>query len=317
MPPLVETGGLISSGLKPRGGGAFGSGGGILPDRSTSRDASIAACICAGVGRLFGILADEAFDHLALALDGGAIERVPASCTSMVLLETFASAPRFEQRRDRRGAVRRRREDQRRLFPFGFARVDVGLGVGQQVDHVGAAGQRRQVHRRGAARIRLRVDVGAGLDQRLRHGGAAGLGGEVERRVEADARHRRHVGAGVDQDLGQFRVTALGGPVQRASCRRPAPRRRPTPCLISDVHRRPCRRAWRRRPAASVDCAAPNETVRSARRHELNTQQALHHVASPTALRRTVAGAALRDRLLAGAVAERLDVFHAEPVRRA
>ena len=94
MPPLVETGGLISSGLKPRGGGAFGSGGGILPERSTSREASMAACICAGEGRWPESLPTK--PSITLRWRSTAA-RSSALCfdTSMVLLETFASAPRF------------------------------------------------------------------------------------------------------------------------------------------------------------------------------------------------------------------------------
>src|SRR5687767_829896 len=94
MPPLADTGGLISSGLKPRGGGAFGSGGGMTPDRSSSRDASIAACICAGVGRLAESLPTKPSITLRWR-STAARSNWPCLVTSMVLVARFGSAPRL------------------------------------------------------------------------------------------------------------------------------------------------------------------------------------------------------------------------------
>ena len=121
------------------------------------------------------VLADEAFDHLALFFGGGAIERAELRDVDHLGGDRRIGAAR-EQRLDGLGAIQARRENQRRLAGFGFLGVDVGLGVGQQVITSALPDEAARCSGVTPLLVVARVDVGAGLDQRLRHGGAARTG---------------------------------------------------------------------------------------------------------------------------------------------
>jgi hypothetical protein len=184
-----------------------------LPVRRISRDASIAACIWLGVGPKLGVLADESFNHLPLPLDGRAVHLTLFGHVDRLGYDVGIGMVRDEGV-DGIDPVRGGGKHQRRLAPFGLARIDVALGVGQQVHDLAVAGNRRQMHRRRTARIGLHFDSRTALEQRLHDARAPGLGGEMQRGVLTDSRHGGGVRASVDEQLGHLGVTALGRPMQ-------------------------------------------------------------------------------------------------------
>ena len=135
---------------------------------------------------------------------------------SMVLLVTFASAPRLIS-----GLIASTRFCEAAkisgVCPHSASRaLTSALRRASSGDDVHVARRRP----RGGAASRRSCSTCAStsapaLSSALHHGGAARLGGQVQRRVVADARDRVDVGAGVDQHLGQLGVAALGRPVQR------------------------------------------------------------------------------------------------------
>ena len=330
MPPLVDDRRIDLFGIEiahVRIGGAFGSGGGILPERSD---------LAAGFDR--GL-------HLRSASDAclGSLPTKPSitlrwrstaarsSCAELRDVDRLgrrrsASAPRFEQRRDRVGAIAAGGEDQRRLFPLPLpCALTSALASASRLITSALPDEAARCSGVAPLWFDLRVDVGAGLDQRLGHRRTARLGGEVERRVLADARHRADVGAGVHQHARRAR---------RRRARRPsAARVMPSPCARVDVGalleqllaRRPCRRARPRRPRRATCCALIAAVMTSAitdavtdassRSREIWTarsQAASQCRASPTTRYGDRRRRGLRERQFTGAVAERLHVVHAE-----
>ncbi len=194
------------------------AGGRLLGLGQLARRVELAAGLHGGlelVRRRLAVLAGRAFEHLGEALVRGAVERD-------VLLEVDGLAGHVgvgaarQQHLDGVHAVERGGEDERRLAPLGFGRVDVGLGVEQRRHDRRIAGRGRQMQRRRAAHRSLGVDLGAHFEQRPHRGGAAGAAGQVQRRVLPDAGHGAGIGAGVDQHLGHLGIALVGGPVQGA-----------------------------------------------------------------------------------------------------
>ena len=124
-----------------RSAGAFGSGGGILPDRSSLARRLDRGLHLAGRRLGFGFLADEAFDDLALAIGGGAIELALLGDVDGPWSTGLASAPRSISAVIASARLRPAAKISGVCSRLRLPRVEVGLGVGEQVDHVGAAGR--------------------------------------------------------------------------------------------------------------------------------------------------------------------------------
>ena len=90
-------------------------------------------------------------------------------------------------------AIVRDGEDQWRLEPIVFSRVDIRASVEKRRDRAGVARGGRE-HQRRRAGARLRVDDGAGADERFHDRRRSALGREMERGVRAEP--RSHAGAG-------------------------------------------------------------------------------------------------------------------------